>query len=91
MAHQPLRMSNRRPTPERPSTSPPPAPLPFPTEEEREQAQAEARAARCHRTPRDPRATADDVLRVLDHLTLTLDDLRREVDEMENDWPKPAA
>lgn len=87
MAQQPLRMSNRRPDPARPNGEPP-APLPFPSTEERER---EAARGGQRRSPRDPRATADDVLRLLDHLSITLDDLRREVDEMDNDWPKPAA
>jgi len=34
---------------------------------------------------------ADDVLRTLDHLSTTLDELRKEVDAMESDWPPPAA
>jgi len=87
MAQQPLKISDRRPDQPRTGSEPPPS-IPFPTAEERERAAA-AKAA--GRTPRNPRTTADDVLRLLDHLSLTLDDLRREVDDLDSDWPKPAA
>lgn len=34
---------------------------------------------------------ADDVLRTLDHLSTSLDELRKEVDALESEWPPSAA
>lgn len=34
---------------------------------------------------------ADDVLRTIDHLSITLDQLRDQIDELESQWPPSAA
>ena len=50
-----------------------------------------ADAERIALSGRDPIALADDVLRSLDRLSITLDQLRAELDELDDDWPRPAA
>lgn len=64
----------------------PPPPIPFPGSEDGAEPGWPLSSER-----RSTTAVADDILRTLDHLSVTLDDVRREIDSIDVDDDPPSA